>query len=91
MEVIDEKLSLVIETDASENAISATLNQQNRPVAFFSRMFNKHGLKHSSIEKEAAAIVEAVRKWSHLLFGRHFSIVTDQKSVDIYARRNKSR
>ena len=81
LEVIDEKLPFVIETDASENAISATLNQQNRPVAFFSRMLNKHELKHSSIEKEAAAIVEAVRKWSHFLSGRHFSIVTDQKSV----------
>ena len=28
LEVIDEKLPFVIETDASENAISATLNQQ---------------------------------------------------------------
>ena len=62
LKVIDEKLPFVIETDASENAISATLNHQNRPVAYFLKMLNKHELKHSNIKKEAAAIVEAVRK-----------------------------
>ena len=35
LEVIDEKLPFVSETDASDNAISATLNQQNRSEAFF--------------------------------------------------------
>ena len=33
------------------------------------------------MEKEALAIVEAVRKWAHLLTGRRFKIVTDQRSV----------
>ena len=33
------------------------------------------------MEKEALAIVEAVRKWAHLLTGRCFKIVTDQRSV----------
>ena len=38
-------------------------------------------MHHSSVEKEASAIVEAVRKWAHFLSGRHFTIITDQKSV----------
>ena len=60
------------ETDGSENAISAALNQQSQPVAFFfSRTLSKHELKYSSIEKQAAAIVEAVRKGTHFLPGRH--------------------
>ena len=61
LEVINEQLPFVVETDACDNAISATLNEQNRPVAFFSRMLNKNELMYSSIEKEAAAIVEAVK------------------------------
>ena len=44
-------------------------------------MLNKHELKHSSVEKEAGAIVETVRKWSHFFPDRHFSIVTDQRSM----------
>jgi len=57
------------------------LNQADRPVAFFSRMLTKSELRHSSVEKEACAIVEAVRKWFHFLTGRKFSIITDQRSV----------
>ena len=35
----------------------------------------------TSVEKEATAIVEAVRKWSHLILGCHFKRVSDQRSV----------
>ena len=81
MQIIDESIPFVIKTDASENAVPATLNQSNRPVAFFSRMLSKSELRHSSVEKETSAIVEAVRKWTHLLSGRHFTIIFDQQSV----------
>ena len=77
LHVIDEHLLFVIETDASDNAVSATLNQENCPVAFYSRMLNKSEKCHSSIEKEACAIVEAAKKWEHFLSGRHFKIITD--------------
>ena len=79
--VIDESIPFVVETDASEIAVSATLNQNNRPVAFFSRSLNKSELRHSSVEKEATAVIEAIRKWSHFLSGRKFQLITDQKSV----------
>ena len=78
---IDETLPFVLETDASDNAISATLNQQDRPVAFSSRTLTSNERRHVSVEKEALAIAEAVRKWAHLLTGRRFKIVTDQRSV----------
>ena len=62
-------------------AIGASLNQNGRPVAFYSRTLNTNEMKHSSIEKEAYAIVEAIRKWRHFLAGRHFTLITDQRSV----------
>lgn len=78
---IDESKSFVVETDASDFCLAATLNQSGRPVAFFSRTLSKSERLHSSVEKEAAAIVEALRRWRHYLTGRHFTLVTDQKSV----------
>ena len=78
---ISDDLPLTVETDASDFAIAATLNQNDRPVAFHSRTLSACEQKHSAVEKEAYAVEEALRKWRHLLLGRHFTLLTDQKSV----------
>lgn len=72
---------LVIETDASDVALSGVLNQNGRPIAFFSRTLQKHEQHHPSIEKEAAAIIESCRKWRHYLCNRRFILITDQQAV----------
>ncbi|CAC5414189.1 unnamed protein product [Mytilus coruscus] len=78
---IDEAIPFVVETDASDSAVAGSLNQGGRPVDFFSRTLNAHELGHSPVEKEACAIIEAVRKWRNLLSGKHFTLVTDQEAV----------
>ena len=77
---IDESKAFVVECDASEVAVCATLNQDGRPVAFMSRTLQGGELHYPAIEKEATAIIEAIRKWSHLL-RQTFTLVTDQQSV----------
>ncbi|CAI6372729.1 unnamed protein product [Macrosiphum euphorbiae] len=72
---------LVVESDASNHALAATLSQNGRPIAFFSRSLSNCEKKHPSIEKEAYAIVEALRKWRHFLIGRQFKLITDQEAV----------
>lgn len=78
---IDENLPFVVECDASDIAISATLNQAGRPVAFMSRTLQAGERHYPAIEKEATAVIEAVRKWKHFLARRPFTLITDQKSV----------
>ena len=92
LQAIDETLPFVVECDASDVAVSATLNQGGRPVAFMSRSLCGSELLYPSIEKEATAIIEAVRKWSFLLMRQPFVLVTDQRSVAFMMdsrRRNK--
>ena len=68
----------MVECDASEHALAATLNQKDQPVAFHSRTFSKAEARYSTVEKEA---VDAVRKWSYLLHEKHFTLITDQRAV----------
>ena len=64
---IDENLQ--VETDASEVALAATLNQAGRPVACFSRTLQEPEVRHPSVEKEAQAIIESIRYWKHISQG----------------------
>ena len=62
LQSIDESRPFVVESDASEVAIFATLNQGGRPVAFTWRTLQSGELHYPPIQKEATAIIEAVRK-----------------------------
>ena len=89
---VDQKKPLTVETDASDTTLSATLNQEGRPVAFYSRTLSPSERNHSAVEKEAYAIVESIKKWRHFLLNVHFKLVTDQESVAlIYHRRHKGK
>ena len=81
LQAIDESIPFCVECDASEVAVSATLNQNGRPVAFMSRTLQGSELLYPAVEKEATAIIEAVRKWRHLLLRQPFRLITDQRSV----------
>ena len=78
---IRDDIPFQVDCDASEYAIAATLSQGERPVAFFSRTLSRSETSYSVIEKEALAIMEAVRRWSHYLHGKRFDLVTDQRAL----------
>ena len=46
---IDESIPFDVETDPSEFALAATLSQNEKPVAFFSRTLQGNELKHASL------------------------------------------
>lgn len=71
---IDEDIPFVMETEdthVSEFTKAATLNQAGRLI-FLSRSISCSAKHRLSIEKEAYATNEGVRKWKHFLTGRYF-------------------
>ena len=59
---IKEGVQFVVECDASDHTLGATPNQRGQPVAFHSRTFTPTEFRYSTVEKEAVAIIDAVRK-----------------------------
>ena len=78
---IDENLPFIVECDASDVAVSATLKQGGRTVAFMSRTLHASESNYPAVQKEDIAIIEAVRKWNHFLARGQFTLVADQRSV----------
>jgi len=70
-----------LDTNASAVAIGAVLSQDDHPLAFFSRKMCNHMQQSFVYVRELFAITEAVKKWRQYLIGRHFHILTDQKSL----------
>ena len=52
-----------------------------KPIAFTSRTLTTPEKKYSQLEKEALAIIFAVRKFHDYLYGRHFTLYSDHKPL----------
>ena len=81
----DPDLKFTVTTDASGFAVGAVLSQEDheghRPVAFESRKLSDAERNYATHEKEALAIIHALKIWRHYLEGQEFDIVTDHHSL----------
>ena len=56
-------------------------DNEERPIAYISRTLSAPEKNYSQLEKEALAIVFAVKKFHHYLYGRHFIIESDHRPL----------
>ena len=78
---VNKGLPFTVECDASNHTLAASLNQGGRPIAFRFRTLSPSERQYLAVEKEAAVIIDAIRKWSHSLFSKPFQLITDQRAV----------
>lgn len=81
----DPDAQLTIQTDASDTAIGAVLQQRRgiewQPLAFFSKKLSPAQRKYSPYDRELLAIYEAIRHFRYMVEARIFAIMTDHKPL----------
>ena len=76
-----------LQTDASDRGVRAVLSQKDEsgldhPVSYYSRKLLPREQRYSTVEKELLAIKLATSAFRVYLFGHHFQIVTDHRSLE---------
>ena len=75
----------ILATDASGTALggflSQTINGSEQVIAYWSRQMNKAERRYSTIEREALAVVAAVKEFYPYLYGRSFTLLTDHNPL----------
>ena len=67
--------------DASKARLGCVLMQSGRVVAYGSHQFKNHELNYPTHEMKLAAVVFALNIWRHYLYGEHFKMYSDHKSL----------
>ena len=82
-------------TDASQDHVGAVLMQkledQLKPIGYFSKKLKPVERRYSTTDREALAIILSCRRFHHFLWGVPFTIHTDhQPLVSVFKRKTKS-
>ena len=75
----------IVYSDASDTSVGAVLSQEHGkhhlPVTYFSRVLRGAELRYNTVEKEALAIVEALKKFKPLIYGQQVTVFTDNQAL----------
>ena len=82
----DSSLDLTMTCDASNYGLGEVLSHKmpdgsERPIAYASRTLNSAERHYSQLEKEGLSCIFGIKRFHDYLFGRHFELVTDHKSL----------
>ena len=82
------RLEVQLAVDASPFGLGAVISHitkegEERPIAYASRSLTPAEKNYSVIEKEALAVIFAIRKFQQFLYGRRFTLLTDHQPLTL--------
>ena len=76
-----------LQTDASKKGLGAVILQDSRPVMFTSWALTGAERNYQNLERECLVTIWGMEKFHYFLYGRQFTLETDQKPlVSIYRK-----
>ena len=70
-----------LQTDASKKGLGAVILQDSKPVMFASRALTGAEKDYQNLERECLATIWGMEKFHYFLYGKHFTLETDQKPL----------
>ena len=77
----EEKEDFAIYTVASKEGLGYVLMQNGKVIAYAAHKLKTHEANYPTHDIELAAVVFALKKWRHYLYGVTFKIFTNHKSL----------
>ena len=84
----DPKKEVTLEVDASTQGLGAALTQEGQPIAFASNSLTDAERRYANIEREMLAVVYACEKFHNYVYGRHFTVRSDHKPLEMIHLKN---
>ena len=79
---------MTIQVDASGKGLGAALIQDDGPVTFASKALTPTEQRYANNERELLACVFGAERFQTYVFGRHFTIESDHKSLEQISMKN---
>ena len=71
----------ILQTDASKEGFGAVILQDNNPLYYASCTLTSTEKNYQNLEQECMAAVWGMEKFHYFLYGKHFTLQTDQKPL----------
>ena len=87
--LLDGSEEFTVYTDASKDGLGCVLMQHGKVIAYASRKLKNHEVNYPTHDLELAAVVFALAKWHHYLYGAKVEVFTDHKCLKyIFSQKN---